>query len=180
MLTNTDAYRTIEIDRPILKPIIIYTDATGLGGLGGTLSDGDNNLFFRITYTAIAGLNSPKKGILFYESKAADLALRLWQKLISGRQVVLFQDNTGVQSDLQRGFSSNIECACLVGQIWSFLRKCHCEIWIERVDSLQNLADRPSRGFRPYGKRFKEVPLQETLSLPLESDPEFSRLFNEV
>ena len=69
-----------------------------------------------------------------------------------GRDIVLFEDNNGTTS---RILNCNPRTTCL----WAAVDKAQARLWIERVDSNENLADIPSRGLIPRG--FQEVAVPE-------------------
>ena len=80
------------------------------------------------------------------EIAPAELSLRVWRERLSGRRVILFVDNEAAKGALIKGTSSTVVAARLVHKFWETISSLEAHVWVDRVPSLSNCGDGPSRG----------------------------------
>jgi hypothetical protein len=73
------------------------------------------------------------------------LARTTWHSVMAGRLNVTFVDNDGARFSMIRGFSSVLDNARIIGQVWMADAVHSMFSWYARVPSAANLADAPSR-----------------------------------
>ena len=146
-LLNAQKPRLLRAD--VADTWIIFTDACyepdPAAGLGGVLVDpsGKAARFFsvRLCDATIRKLNpNGKKSIIYTcEFLAVLVALKCWQKVIYGRQIV------GVRDALISCHTTNSMCSCILQMILQ-LEEAACLLpWYARVASAANVSDAPSR-----------------------------------
>ena len=120
-------------------------------GIGGVLVGAAGPLSFfsleiRLDIRTVLGEQHKKQIIFECETLAAVVAFVLWSKFFSSKRCMLYVDNEGSKFALIKGFADNDIVdklahlfATLETDIYSFL-------WIARVASFSNVADKPSRG----------------------------------
>ncbi len=77
------------------------------------------------------------------------LELLLRPIVIKGTTVILFVDNTAVMYALRRMHSSNAEAVLILRRIHALVTELSITLVVERVSSVMNPSDEPSRGFYP-------------------------------
>ncbi len=73
-------------------------------------------------------------------------ARKVWGDRLEGRLVVVYIDNEAARYALIKGSSPTRDSAWLVNEIWVSEAAHESNTWIERVPSVSNCADHPSRG----------------------------------
>ena len=66
-------------------------------------------------------------------------------ELLRNRNVVAWNDNTGVESSTRKGASKQFDHTCLVHCMWLKAAQMHMHLYVERVPTDDNIADLPSR-----------------------------------
>jgi len=79
------------------------------------------------------------------ELMAIAVGLATFADELRGRQVWIFEDNTGAEATTQKGSSKADDHNSLVHEIWTLALMYGMGLWIDRVPSDDNLADLPSR-----------------------------------
>ena len=146
---------------------LLYTDATGAGGLGATLILADNPRTAVLTLSGVIpaaehtnllqprydddqelfGFAMPEPNAIYLLELFAVLAsLRKLRPLLRYARLVIFIDNEAAKSALIKGDSSSTMARWIVGECWHILASTSAHAWFERVPSLSNPADAPSRG----------------------------------
>ena len=74
------------------------------------------------------------------------LSMATWWTRLRMRRVILFVDNDGARGALIKGTSTSAPSAKIVSRFWELVAQAECHVWVERVPSLSNVADGPSRG----------------------------------
>lgn len=88
-----------------------------------------------------------KKQIIFEcETLAAVIAYILWSKIFNSRRCILYVDNEGSKFALIKGFADNEVVDKLAHLFATVEADNHSFLWIARVASYSNIADKPSRG----------------------------------
>ena len=77
------------------------------------------------------------------------MASHIWEKNFADRPLIAFVDNEGAKAALVNGASSNEMSAKLVNAVNDKFTKLGTYTWYERVPSVSNPADAPSRGAQP-------------------------------
>ena len=80
------------------------------------------------------------------EALAFSICLEVFRPHVERKGVVAFTDNEGVFGSFIRGHSDNPMCASLIDNFARCEESLETICWIERVPSLSNPADSPSRG----------------------------------
>ena len=75
----------------------------------------------------------------------AVVTLSVWGQRLKGRRIIAFVDNDAAKEALIKGTSSSKASARLVTDFWRRAAEMELYIWIERVASIANPADAPSR-----------------------------------
>jgi len=83
--------------------------------------------------------------IMSLELMAIAVGLATFADELRGRQVWIFEDNTGAEATTQKGSSKADDHNSLVHEIWTLALMYGMGLWIDRVPSDDNLADLPSR-----------------------------------
>lgn len=71
--------------------------------------------------------------------------LSVFEKELSGCNVVVFSDNVGAQKAVEKGGARAWDHSCVVQGIWLRALRMRTGMWIERVASKDNISDLPSR-----------------------------------
>ena len=85
------------------------------------------------------------KQIMGLELLSIALGLSTFQEECKGRRVVVYSDNKGAEGAVGRATAKAFDHCCLVNAMWTHALLNHMFLWIERVDTHDNLADLPSR-----------------------------------
>ncbi|CAD7935937.1 unnamed protein product [Amoebophrya sp. A120] len=138
------------------RPLVLYTDASGLYGVGAVLLDQDTQRFkwFSFHYAELmpvvrALFPDFTEEIEYWETFTFLLAAIMWRDDLRGRQTFVFIDNECSQASTTKGWSESEKCNGLIALIWRHLLAIDAEAWVERVASDDNCADPPSRGISP-------------------------------
>ena len=83
--------------------------------------------------------------IMSLELMAIAVGLATFAAELEGRQVWIFEDNTGAEATTQKGSSRAEDHNSLVHEIWTLALMHGIGLWIDRVPSDDNLSDLPSR-----------------------------------
>ena len=83
--------------------------------------------------------------IMSLELMAIAVGLATFAVELEGRQVWIFEDNTGAEATTQKGSSKAEDHNSLVHEIWTLALEYGMSLWIDRVPSDDNLSDLPSR-----------------------------------
>ncbi|KAF4647528.1 hypothetical protein FOL47_004486, partial [Perkinsus chesapeaki] len=153
MLQGTTAVRQIsllqEADKPSVYQASIYSDATSTGGIGVVANAKD---FAKPIYAACEApewlysrLSERKTQIIALELFATLVAIETFGKYISGRPVLIFVDSVAVEQALVKGYSKLDDLNDMIGKFWSACERLQLKVWIDRVPSDLNPADKPSR-----------------------------------
>ncbi|KAF4682216.1 hypothetical protein FOZ60_010829 [Perkinsus olseni] len=134
---------------PQCARLAFYSDATSAGGIGAVASAKD---FVRPIYAACeapewfhARLLDRKTQIIALELFAALVSIETFGRYMSGRWVIVFVDNVAVEQALVKGYSKHADLNHMITKFWHSCEKFHLKIWIDRVPSELNPADKPSR-----------------------------------
>ncbi|CAK0829058.1 unnamed protein product, partial [Prorocentrum cordatum] len=73
------------------------------------------------------------------------LGLATFEPLLSGRCVNIFSDNSGSEWAVRSGAAKQFDHNCLVHSIWRMALDANCNLHVQRVASVDNIADLPSR-----------------------------------
>ena len=142
----------------VAPPCLLYTDAEGYGGLGACLyRDGAWAWWQARCPALIRDLSRPlgyPEGlpVFLYEAAAPFVAVRIWQRALAGRRLLLFVDNLTALGAFRKGRS--VACPALnqvVHQCLVLLHSIGCASTIFWVPSRFNIADPASRGETPPG-----------------------------
>ena len=146
---------------------LLYTDAAGAGGLGATLVLADNPRTAVLTLSGVVpaeeltsllyprldddqdlfGFALPQPNAIYLLELFAVLAsLRKLSPLLQYARLVIFIDNEAAKSALIKGDSGSTMARWIVSECWHILASTSAHAWFERVPSLSNPADAPSRG----------------------------------
>ena len=77
------------------------------------------------------------------------VARMLWSSVLRDTSMVGFIDNDAAKSALIRAYSTNGDASIILQEIVEYDMKFGLLTWYERVPSVSNIADAPSRGGRP-------------------------------
>ena len=77
------------------------------------------------------------------------VARMLWSSVLRDTSMVGFIDNDAAKSALIRAYSTNDDASRILQEIVEYDMKFGLLTWYERVPSVSNIADAPSRGGRP-------------------------------
>jgi hypothetical protein len=83
--------------------------------------------------------------IMALELMSIVLALSTFADACSGRRVVIHSDNKGAEEATRSGRAKSFDHGSLVHGMWTHALVAHMDLWVERVPSLHNIADSPSR-----------------------------------
>ncbi|KAF4740435.1 hypothetical protein FOZ63_018184, partial [Perkinsus olseni] len=92
-----------------------------------------------------ARLLDRKTQIIALELFAALVSIETFGRYMSGRWVIVFVDNVAVEQALVKGYSKHADLNHMITKFWHSCEKFHLKIWIDRVPSELNPADKPSR-----------------------------------
>ena len=144
----------------------VFTDAASSGGLAAVSCTADELEKISLTLEGLPGEiswseeeetgptcvtgdfeNYPlqQRYIQLLEALAILLFLDAKGHTLRESSVVFWIDNTATQSPVQRGYSSRSPMDEVVDAIWARIAQYRIRAWFERVDSVDNLADQPSR-----------------------------------
>jgi len=76
---------------------------------------------------------------------ASAAGISTFKDLLTGRNLVVFSDNTAAEAATRRGSAKHFDQGRVVHGIWLKLAELRCNMWIERVPTEENLSDLPSR-----------------------------------
>ena len=137
-------------------PVLLFTDGAeedGLVGVGGVIEDRHTakREYFggKVQQEVIEewkAAGGKSKVIHQAELLPAVLAIKMWGEAVAGRRVILYVDNDTALSALVKGTSTSLPSARLTNSFWELVAKYGLFIWIDRVPSVANPADAPSRG----------------------------------
>ena len=74
------------------------------------------------------------------------LGLSSFSRLLVGRKVIVWSDNTGAESAAKTGSAKQFDHACLAHCLWLRAAQLGIEMVVKRVPTKDNIADLPSRG----------------------------------
>ena len=83
--------------------------------------------------------------ILSLELMAIAVGLATFADELQGRQVWIFEDNTGAEAATRKGSCRADDHNALIHEIWSIALTYGMNLWLDRVPSDDNLSDLPSR-----------------------------------
>ena len=84
--------------------------------------------------------------IMSLELLAIVLGLASFKKEVEGRKLVLYSDNKGAELSTGRGSAKAADHNAIVHSIWTMAFQYGVHLWLERVPSIDNISDSPSRG----------------------------------
>ena len=131
-----------------LPPCLVYSDASSVFGLGGVLllPASREAFFFRVRVRQ-------QERIEFLETEAAYAAKVAFSVLADPRgytEQVAFVDSNVALSWIVTGHArDNAAVEPILDALWLRLASRQAQVWWERVASVGNLADLPSRGYPP-------------------------------
>ena len=79
------------------------------------------------------------------ELLAAPFAFSTWADRLMNRSVLLWIDNDAAAASLVKGYSLKGDNAEIVGEFWILVASLRSHVYIDRVESKNNIADGPSR-----------------------------------
>ena len=82
---------------------------------------------------------------------AAVLALWTFRHELGGRRALLMIDSESVVGGLVKGNSDREDLGPLVAEFWSLCREFSVALYIDRIPTDANLADKQSRALRSFG-----------------------------
>ena len=133
----------------------IYVDASfepeGYSGLGGLLLSSNGKCLGHFSEEVPRScidsfIRSDQNTVIFeLEALALVASLDTFHDLVAGHRVIIFTDNEGVRSIVLRSSSKNPVGAELLDCLGSLEDKLQSRVWVERVPSESNPADRLSR-----------------------------------
>ena len=85
------------------------------------------------------------------------VALQTWAALFCQRHCIVWFGKDTVRAAIVRGYSPILESAEIVSACWKAAASAPTFMWVARVPSAANVADRPSRGQVPVGDGYQEV-----------------------
>ena len=120
-------------------------------GVGGVLVCAEGPIaFFSLELHAdvrvLLGEQHKKQIIFECETLAAVIAFILWSKVFEAKRSILYVDNEGSKFALIKGFADNEVVDKLAYLFATVETGIHSFLWIARVASYSNIADKPSRG----------------------------------
>jgi hypothetical protein len=143
----------------MLETFFIFTDASFSmkdgGGFGAFLATQDGNIisWFGLhvgTERFTAWFEQGRKNLIGeFETLAVAIALKLWAKLVTSSQVMIYIDNEGAKFALIRGYSDSFAISLICQMVAQQLDDFYVLPWYSRVPSASNLSDYPSRKIRP-------------------------------
>jgi hypothetical protein len=135
-----------------VRPTILYTDGqespTSMTIAGVLDSPRSPHLrFFRAAITPeVVALWLPKKAMINQiEAAAGVVALDTWSELLQDVDLIHFIDSNTALSCTIKGHSSKTDTTLLVGEYWLRAAQLRAFIYLDRVESLSNLADGPTK-----------------------------------
>ena len=142
----------------MLETFFIFTDASFSmkdgGGFGAFLATQDGNIisWFGLhvgTERFTAWFEQGCKNLIGeFETLAVAIALKLWAKLVTSSQVMIYIDNEGAKFALIRGYSDSFAISLICQMVAQQLDDFYVLPWYSRVPSASNLSDYPSRKIR--------------------------------
>ncbi|CAE7204871.1 car [Symbiodinium sp. CCMP2592] len=137
----------------------IYVDASfepgGFCGLGGLVFNSSGSALSWFGYEVrpehirklLTCEDRSRETVIFeLEALALAICLEIFRPWIERKGVVAFTDNEGVFGSFVRGHSDNPSCSTLIDFFSSSEENLEVICWLDRVPSLSNPADNPSRG----------------------------------
>ena len=79
------------------------------------------------------------------ELLAIALGFSTFANILEGRRVMVWSDNVGSESCARKGTARQWDHACIVHSLWKRAAALHCELFVQRVPTADNIADLPSR-----------------------------------
>ncbi|CAE7235623.1 unnamed protein product [Symbiodinium sp. CCMP2592] len=148
----------------------IYVDASfepgGYCGLGGLIFNSSGAALswfgYKLQQCHVNKLlkdgEREKETVIFeLEALALAISLEVFRPLVGRKGVVAFTDNEGVFGSFVRGHSDNSVCASLIDFFARSEEDLEVICWLDRVPSLSNPADNPSRGQQISGVPRTEI-----------------------
>ena len=138
---------------------IIYTDATGGGGLGIVIVTEQGTFWTKrsVSEGKRYELAERRTQIIAFEMLAALEGLRRFSHQISNRDCVLFVDNLSARGSLAKGKCKKDDLQIIVDDFVSLCTSCKIRPRILWIPSSLNISDLPSRGKDPtVGKRVSD------------------------
>lgn len=148
------------------EPLLVYTDASGAGGLGAVFVGPSSCCWVSGQVPRGFGhyLKRRRTQICVYETLMVVCALRIFGSHFHGCRVVFFVDNQSALGALRQGTSSSWDLRALVEVFWDRMATLQCQVFFRFVPSKLNLADWPSRrrpaviGHQiPWRPRFEKI-----------------------
>ena len=109
-------------------PVVLYTDAEGIGGLGACLFRDGAAHWWQLRVPAFCRAMAHELGyprgmpIFLYEAMAPFVACRFWQRLLTGRTLLVFVDNLTLFGALRKGRSKTcLALNCVVSGLRALL-----------------------------------------------------------
>ena len=87
-----------------------------------------------------------KNQISMVEMFGAVLAVFTFKACLRGKRVILFVDSEAVEGALVKGYSCKEDICELTGIFWELVAEYEMVVYIDRVSTDANIADKPSRG----------------------------------
>ena len=83
--------------------------------------------------------------IMGLEMLSIAVGISSFAKLIAGRNIVVWSDNTAAEACTRKGTARSFDHLCIVHALWLRAAELHTELHIRRVPTEVNIADDPSR-----------------------------------
>ena len=130
------------------KPVVLYTDAEGNGGLGAVLVSDSQclSMMSDVKHLSMPKLKARKTQIVPYEAVAITVAATKFKRHLLSRDVIFLADNQTVLSCVKKGKSRVPDVHELIHDTLSVFESCHARVFAYWVPSALNISDLPSRG----------------------------------
>ena len=79
------------------------------------------------------------------ELVGAVTAMETFREYLRGKSVILLVDAEAVEGALVKGYSARTDVCELIGKFWDLALELDCSVYIDRVSTDANRADKPSR-----------------------------------
>ena len=136
-------------NQQLMAPVHLYVDARSTPPRCAAVIFIDGRVLFTDGPPGDRHMSHIKKrgdgDIMSLELMAIAVGLATFADELSGRQVWIFEDNTGAEATTQKGSSKADDHNLLVHEIWTLALLHRMSLWVDRVPSDDNLADLPSR-----------------------------------
>ena len=156
-------------------PICLFVDARGVPPRCAAVAFIDGVCHFTDGMPSKEIMNSFQKRndsqICGLEMLAIALGLSTFAAELKGRSVVVFSDNKGAESAARKGVAKAWDHCEIIHEIWTLAFQIGAHLWIERVSSVDNISDLPSRA--EYSLLYEEFDAQWR-------EPVLGRLFLEM